>query len=75
MCGPNVQIYAATHSVDPAERAQALERAYPITIGDDVGPLIRRCLNPQLICVPDTICRCGLEVELLSLVRALLATV
>ena len=35
MCGPNVHFYAATHSVDPAERAQALERAYPTTVGDD----------------------------------------
>ncbi|KAH9818098.1 trimeric LpxA-like protein [Melampsora americana] len=34
--GPNVQIYAGTHSTDVAERKQGLERAYPVTIGDDV---------------------------------------
>lgn len=31
------QIYAATHSTDVAERRLGLERAYPVTIGDDVG--------------------------------------
>ncbi|PLW24298.1 hypothetical protein PCASD_09269 [Puccinia coronata f. sp. avenae] len=36
ICGPNVQIYAATHSTDVAERQKGLERAYPITVGDDV---------------------------------------
>lgn len=34
--GPNVQIYAGTHSTDVAERKQGLERAYPVTVGDDV---------------------------------------
>jgi acetyltransferase-like isoleucine patch superfamily enzyme len=28
--------YAATHSTDVAERQKGLERAYPITVGDDV---------------------------------------
>ncbi|KDE05721.1 hypothetical protein MVLG_03955 [Microbotryum lychnidis-dioicae p1A1 Lamole] len=32
---PNVQVYAATHSVDVAERQAGLERAYPVTVGDD----------------------------------------
>ncbi|KAH8119592.1 trimeric LpxA-like protein [Phellopilus nigrolimitatus] len=36
LCGPNVQLLSATHSVDVAERKAGLERAYPITIGDDV---------------------------------------
>ncbi|KAI5117111.1 hypothetical protein M0805_008230 [Coniferiporia weirii] len=36
VCGPNVQLYAATHSVEVVERQAGLERAYPITIGDDV---------------------------------------
>lgn len=35
---PAVQVYAATHSVDVAERLAGLERAYPVTVGDDVGP-------------------------------------
>jgi maltose O-acetyltransferase len=33
MLGPAVQIYAATHDVDPAVRAQGPELAYPVTIG------------------------------------------
>lgn len=32
---PDVHIYAATHSTDVAERRAGLERAYPVTIGDD----------------------------------------
>lgn len=31
-----MHIYAATHSVDVAERRAGLERAYPVTIGNDV---------------------------------------
>ncbi|KIJ35266.1 hypothetical protein M422DRAFT_180966 [Sphaerobolus stellatus SS14] len=34
--GPGVHIYAATHSTDVLERRASLERAYPVTIGDDV---------------------------------------
>ena len=34
--GPNVQIYAATHSMEYDIRAEALELAKPITIGEDV---------------------------------------
>lgn len=34
--GPNVQIYTATHPVDPIERASGLEYAKPIEIGEDV---------------------------------------
>lgn len=29
-------MYAATHSVDVTERIAGLERAYPVTVGDDV---------------------------------------
>ena len=36
MFGPNVQIYTATHPIDPIERASGLEFAKPITIGEDV---------------------------------------
>jgi len=36
MFAPNVHIYAATHSTDVVERRAGLERAYPVTIGDDV---------------------------------------
>ncbi|SCZ87290.1 BZ3500_MvSof-1268-A1-R1_Chr2-2g04756 [Microbotryum saponariae] len=35
LVAPNVQVYAATHSVDVAERQAGLERAYPVTVGDD----------------------------------------
>jgi maltose O-acetyltransferase len=34
--GPNVQIYTATHPMDPRERASGVEYAKPITIGEDV---------------------------------------
>lgn len=34
--GPNVQLYAATHPLDPELRRQGIESAHPITIGDDV---------------------------------------
>jgi maltose O-acetyltransferase len=33
MLGPAVQIYAATHSTDPTERAAGPELAFPVTIG------------------------------------------
>jgi maltose O-acetyltransferase len=36
LLGPAVQLYAATHPVDADARRQGLERALPITIGDDV---------------------------------------
>lgn len=36
MFGPNVQLYTATHPIDPVERASGAEYAKPITIGDDV---------------------------------------
>lgn len=34
--GPNCGMYTANHPLDPEERKQGLERALPITIGDDV---------------------------------------
>lgn len=36
MCGPNVQIYTATHPLNHEERASGLEFAKPIDIGEDV---------------------------------------
>ena len=36
MLGPNVQIYCADHHKDPALRQQNLERAMPVTIGENV---------------------------------------
>jgi len=36
LLGPAVQLLAATHPLDPALRAQGLESAEPIAIGDDV---------------------------------------
>ena len=36
MLGPNVQIYTATHNVEPEIRREGLEFALPITIGGDV---------------------------------------
>ncbi|ACB50952.1 acetyltransferase [Crocosphaera subtropica ATCC 51142] len=34
--GPNVQIYTATHPINPEARMLGKEMAYPITIGDNV---------------------------------------
>ncbi len=34
--GPNVQVYAATHPINPEERMSGKEMAYPITIGNNV---------------------------------------
>ncbi len=36
LLGPNVQIYTATHALDPDERAALVESAVPITIGNKV---------------------------------------
>lgn len=36
MCGPNVQIYTATHPMDAVERSSGVEYAKPIVIGEDV---------------------------------------
>ncbi len=36
LIGPAVQIYAATHPMDASERAEGLELAKPVEIGDDV---------------------------------------
>ncbi|WP_065330030.1 sugar O-acetyltransferase [Tritonibacter mobilis] len=36
MLGPNVQIYCAQHHKDRELRAQGLERAFPVTLGEDV---------------------------------------
>ncbi|HEX8315135.1 MAG TPA: sugar O-acetyltransferase [Flavisolibacter sp.] len=36
MCGPNVQLYTATHPMNHVERASGVEYAKPIVIGDDV---------------------------------------
>jgi maltose O-acetyltransferase len=36
LCGPNVQIYAATHPLEAALRIQGPELARPVTIGDNV---------------------------------------
>lgn len=34
--GPNVQLYPATHPLNPEERNKGLEQSKPITIGDNV---------------------------------------
>lgn len=36
LIGPNVQLYTATHPLDHRQRADGLEFAKPISIGDDV---------------------------------------
>jgi maltose O-acetyltransferase len=34
--GPDVHVYAASHPIDPIERASGRELAFPVTIGDGV---------------------------------------
>ncbi|MBS4537259.1 sugar O-acetyltransferase [Clostridium sp. D2Q-11] len=36
MFGPNVQVYTATHPINPVERNSGKEMGYPIKIGDNV---------------------------------------
>lgn len=36
LLGPKVQIYCAEHAQDPTRRAQGLEIAHPVTIGENV---------------------------------------
>ncbi|WP_319580743.1 sugar O-acetyltransferase [uncultured Methanospirillum sp.] len=36
LLGPGVQIYTATHPVNPSTRRSHVECAYPVTIGDNV---------------------------------------
>ncbi|WP_324757993.1 sugar O-acetyltransferase [Haloarcula sp. GH36] len=46
LLGPGVQVYAATHSLDPAERAAGIEYGKPVTVGDDVWMGGQAVLNP-----------------------------
>lgn len=46
LLGPGVHVYAATHPLDAAERAVGLERALPVTVGDDVWVGGRAVLTP-----------------------------
>ncbi|MDE8039957.1 sugar O-acetyltransferase [Erysipelothrix rhusiopathiae] len=36
MCGPNVQIYTATHPLDPSTRSSGWEYGKPVSIGNNV---------------------------------------
>lgn len=44
--GPGVHVYAVARPLDPAQRAEGLEQAAPITIGDDVWVGGGSILNP-----------------------------
>lgn len=44
--GPNVQIYAATHPLDPELRRQGIESAKPVRVGDDVWIGGATIINP-----------------------------
>jgi maltose O-acetyltransferase len=46
LLGPGVHVYAATHPLDPEERAANRERGAPVTVGDDVWIGGRAVLNP-----------------------------
>ncbi len=44
--GPGVHVYAATHPTDPRPRAEGLEMARPVRIGNNVGVGGRAILGP-----------------------------
>lgn len=44
--GPGVHVYAVARPLDPAQRAEGLEQAAPVTIGDDVWVGGGSILNP-----------------------------
>jgi maltose O-acetyltransferase len=46
LLGPGVHVYAATHPLDATTRAAGLERADPVTVGDDVWVGGRAVLTP-----------------------------
>lgn len=46
LLGPGVHVYAATHPLDADARAAGLERAEPVTVGDDVWIGGRAVLTP-----------------------------
>jgi len=46
LLGPGVHVYAATHPLDPEERAAGRERGEPVTVGDDAWIGGRAVLNP-----------------------------
>jgi maltose O-acetyltransferase len=46
LLGPAVHVYTATHPLDAAARAAGLERAAPVTVGDDVWLGGRAVLTP-----------------------------
>ncbi len=48
MMGPNVQIYTATHPMDPIERSSGQEFAKPISIGEDVWIGGGAIINPGI---------------------------
>ncbi|WP_316250554.1 sugar O-acetyltransferase [Catenovulum sp. 2E275] len=46
---PQVGIYTATHPIDPVERANGIESAKPITIGDNCWIGGRAVINPGVV--------------------------
>ncbi|WP_067843936.1 sugar O-acetyltransferase [Amphibacillus sediminis] len=48
MLGPGVQIYTATHPLDPTERNSGVEYGKPITIGDNVWLGGSAIINPGI---------------------------
>ncbi|MGL4855153.1 MAG: sugar O-acetyltransferase [Lentisphaeria bacterium] len=54
MLGPSVHIYTATHPLNPNERNNGVEMAYPITIGHNVWIGGRSVINPG-VCLGDNV--------------------
>ena len=46
--GPGVHVYAVARPLDPAQRAEGLEQAAPVTVGDDVWIGGGSILNPGI---------------------------
>ncbi|MGJ9383340.1 sugar O-acetyltransferase [Salipaludibacillus sp. CF4.18] len=49
MLAPNVQLYTATHPIDPVQRASGLEYGKPIKIGNDVWIGGGAIINPGIV--------------------------
>lgn len=59
LCGPHVQIYAATHPMDPAERATRAELARPVRIGNNVWLGGGAIINPGVTIGDDSVIGAG----------------
>lgn len=57
--GPGVHVYAATHPLDPGERATGVEYGKPVTVGENVWVGGRAVLTPGVSIGDDTVVGAG----------------